>query len=142
MRKMGEFIELPDHEHRIMRKTKIQSLGSKRWTYGFVMLDSGARYTFISPDIYRKLRLPNLGNIKFQHSDGDEEQGIYTTMVVNINGDKFPINVIVSEKLLKDEVIIGANFMQYYQSHLIFNTTENTVSLKPVKKKRKIWRDM
>lgn len=139
---MSDMITLSERDNRILRKTKIQSIGSDRWTYGFVVLDTGARYSFIGIGIYKKLRLPNLGGFKFLHSDGDTEKGIYTTMIINIKGEKFPINVIVSEKISEHDVIVGADFMQYYQSYLLFNVSKNTVSLKPIKKKRSIWRDM
>lgn len=94
------------------------------------LLDTGARYSYISFDIALEMGLPNLGDFETIHSDKIvEKDSWYSTIFLSIRGKDFPVNVVVSKKIGKRILIIGADFMEQYKMVLRFDVKEGDIEL-------------
>ena len=93
-------------------KQNLKIIGLKGIMRVDAIFDSGATMSYIKQSIAEKIGLKDLGKVTYEMPNGKEEEGYMSSMIVVIRNRSAPTQIIISPTL-KDDLILGQNFLQY-----------------------------
>ena len=124
-------------DDRKYRKTRIYNLETNKYCVKESLLDTGAKFTFISLQTVMELKLPFVGRFNIRHSNGTIEKTHVVYGAISVRGKIFPTPMVVSDNI-DVHLIIGADFMEKYKMYLKFDNIKNDITLKSINK-RIVW---